>query len=156
MGRGAYNLNKKEFLNKLLSDADQIVFESIRLFKLQSVAKYRIFFNTSYRGIPEGRSYPDVFCLFVYRGNGRVTGRAYNLAYKRKFTVYKKRNSLKQKMRRFCAVVYCCLDSENEKCSFEYSGTPSTDTRFIRTVSFVLIKSSYILSKINPLYTHTG
>ena len=32
----------------------------------------------------------------------------------------------------------------------------SKDTRFIRTVSFVLIKSSYILSKINPLYTHTG
>ena len=67
MGRGAYNLNKKGFLNKLLSDADQIVFESIRLFKLQSVAKYRIFFNTSYRGIPGGGSYPDVFffCLFT-------------------------------------------------------------------------------------------
>lgn len=59
------------------------------------------FFNTSYRGIPGGGSYLYVFFLFVYRGNGRVSGRAFNLAYKRKFTVYKKRNSLKQKMRRF-------------------------------------------------------
>ena len=100
-GRGAYNLTKKGFLNKLLSDADQILFEFTRLFKLQSVAKYRIFFDTSYSRIPGGGSYPDVFFLFVYRGNGRVTGRAYNLAYKRKFMVYKKRNSLKQKMRRF-------------------------------------------------------
>ena len=32
----------------------------------------------------------------------------------------------------------------------------STDTRFIRTVSFVPTKSSYIFSKINPLYTDTG
>ena len=31
-----------------------------------------------------------------------------------------------------------------------------TDTRFIRTVSFVPTKSSYIFSKINPLYTDTG
>ena len=43
-----------------------------------------------------------------------------------------------------------------------YSGTPlyghplNTDTRFIRTVSFVPTKSSYIFSKINPLYTDTG
>ena len=65
VGRGAYNLTKKGFLNKLLNDADQILFEFTRLFKLQSVAKYRIFFNTSYRGIPGGGSYPDVFfvCL---------------------------------------------------------------------------------------------
>ena len=32
----------------------------------------------------------------------------------------------------------------------------STYTRFIRTVSFVPTKSSYIFSKINPLYTDTG
>ena len=44
----------------------------------------------------------------------------------------------------------------------EYSGTPlyghplNTDTCFIRTVSFVPTKSSYIFSKINPLYTDTG
>ena len=44
----------------------------------------------------------------------------------------------------------------------KYSGTPlyghplNTDTRFIRTVSFVPTKSSYIFSKINPLYTDTG
>ena len=38
-----------------------------------------------------------------------------------------------------------------------YSGTGcSTNTRFIRTVSFVPTKSSYIFSKINPLYTDTG
>ena len=30
------------------------------------------------------------------------------------------------------------------------------DTRFTRTVSFVQTKSSYIFSKINPLYTDTG
>ena len=41
-------------------------------------------------------------------------------------------------------------------------GTPlyghplNTDTRFIRTVSFVPTESSYIFSKINPLYTDTG
>lgn len=45
IGRGAYNLTKKGFLNKLLSDADQIFFEFTRLFKLQIVAKYRIFFQ---------------------------------------------------------------------------------------------------------------
>ena len=79
----------------------KILFEFTRLFKLQSVAKYRIFFNTSNRGIPAGGIIPRCFFLFIYRVNGPVTERAYKLAYKRKFTVYKKRNSLKQKIRRF-------------------------------------------------------
>ena len=34
--------------------------------------------------------------------------------------------------------------------------TRFTDTRLIRSVSFVATKSSYIFSKINPLYTDTG
>ena len=44
----------------------------------------------------------------------------------------------------------------------DYSGTPlyghplNTDTHFIQTVSFVPTKSSYVFSKINPLYTDTG
>ena len=89
----------KSFLN-LSAFSSCKASQNIEFFSTQAIGAY-----------PEGDHTQMFFFLFVYRGNGRVTGRAYNLAYKRKFTVYKKRNSLKQKMRRFCAVVYCCLDS---------------------------------------------
>ena len=67
IGRGAYNLTKKGFLNKLLSDADQIFFEFTRLFKLQSVAKYRSFFSIQAIGAyPEGdHTHMFFFCLFI-------------------------------------------------------------------------------------------
>ena len=67
IGRGAYNLTKKGFLNKLLSDADQIFFEFTRLFKLQSVAKYRFFFSIqAIEAYPEGdHTHMSFFCLFI-------------------------------------------------------------------------------------------
>ena len=79
----------KSFLN-LLAFSSCKASQNIEFFSIQAIAAY-----------PKGDHTQMFFFLFVYRGNGHVTGRAYNLAYKRKFMVYKKRNSLKQKMRRF-------------------------------------------------------
>ena len=55
-----------------------------------------------------------------------------------------------------------CFPRDQSLSDLLYSGTPlyghplNTDTRILRTVSFVPTKLSYIFSKINPLNTDTS
>ena len=54
VGRGAYNLTKKGFLNKLLSDADQILFELLAFSSCKASQNIEFFSIQVIGAYPEG------------------------------------------------------------------------------------------------------
>ena len=64
VGRGAYNLTKKGFLNKLLSDADQILFELLAFSSCKASQNIEFFSIQAIAAYPEG-DHTQMFFFFV-------------------------------------------------------------------------------------------